>query len=228
MIITHKHTGTLGDFATQLPLISALKNKYGNIHLSLPNKYLGFSGLKKFLLYQQFIDSVDFDDLDGDLDIQAHNNHLDRPCRARYSADRLNVDIDENLILKYQDIEIPQYLLDKPIVIDKNTPHKNRPIMQRCGLFNENNYTYIMFNKIQDINFNINLCLKTKYPIYSCLTGFPVLLQYFQPIDLNIVWFSRDDQQKLSIPFFGEDKPFYETYFNKPYIKIHYWKNLLL
>lgn len=228
MIVTHKNTGTLGDFATQLPLLCAIKHKYGFLHLSLPKKYLHFNGLKEFLLYQDFVDIVDFDDITGDIDIQAHACDLPRPSRARYSLNKFNIEIQDDLKLKFKDIHIPSDLLNRPIVIDKNTPANNRPIMQKCGLFDTNYYQYLTFDNIQNINYNLNICLKTRYPIYSCLTGFPVLLQYFSSIDLNIIWFSREDQQLLSIPFFGEDKPFYETYFNRPNIKLHYWKDLVL
>lgn len=226
MIITHKNTGTLGDFATQLPLLSALKANKEYIHLSLPKKYRNFSGLKVFLETQDFIDEVDFDDRKGDLDIQAHLCNADRPCRARYTANQLNLQITPNINIKYKNIDIPKEFLNLPIVIDKNTPNNNRPIMAKSGSFPLDKYLYLKFDDKHDINFNINICAKTNCPIYACLTGFPVLLQYFQNIYVNIVWFSRQDQLDLSIPFYGESKPFYETYFALPNLSLIYWKDL--
>ena len=226
MIITHKNTGTLGDFAILLPLISSLKNKYGYIHISLPEKYSLFSGLKEFLCYQDFIDDVDFLDINGDLDIQSSRCNMDRPCRARCQARDLGIDIDENFTLNVKDIHIDKPLLSKPIVIDKNTPKNNRPIMLNSKKFPKDKYHYIQFDKKQNISYNINLCLKNNFPVYSCLTGFAVLLQFFFNMKLNIVWFSRQDQHDLSIPFYGESRPFYETYFNRPNVSLLYWKDV--
>lgn len=226
MIVTHKNTGTLGDFVALLPLISALKKQQEHIHLSLPKRYNLFSGLRDFLLYQNFIDEVDFLDLKGDLDIQAHRCDEPRPCRARCEALRLGISIDEDLILNYKDVDIPLRKLSMPIVIDKNTPQNNRPIMSMCGKFPENKYQYIKFDEAFDINYNVNLCVKNANPVYSCLTGFGVLLQFFKTVDLNIVWFNREDQKSLGIPFYEETKPFYDTYFDKPNVSLKYWKDI--
>tara|TARA_B100001778_G_scaffold334458_1_gene345891 strand:- start:1989 stop:2678 length:690 start_codon:yes stop_codon:yes gene_type:complete len=226
MIVTHKNTGTLGDFIALLPLVSSLKKREKYIHLSLPKRYSVFSGLKNFLLYQNFIDEVDFLDTKGDLDIQAHRCDEPRPCRARCEALRLGLSIDENLILNYKDVDIPFDKLSMPIVIDKNTPNNDRPIMRRCGKFPDDRYKYIKFDKNFDINYNVNLCVKNTNPIYSCLTGFGVLLQFFKSIDLNIVWFNREDQKSLGVPFYEETKPFYDTYFDKPNICLKYWKDI--
>lgn len=226
MIITHKNTGTLGDFIVLLPLLSSLKKQHKDIHLSLPEKYKLFSGLDRFLLYQDFIDRVDFLDLNGDIDIQASRCDEPRPCRARCEALRLGIDIDENVQLKIKDVNIPQKILDRPIVVDKNTPNNNRPIMQRCGKFPEENFYYIKFDESFDINFNINLCIKNPHPVYTCLTGFGVLLQFFKDVYLNVVWFEREDQQKLGIPYYESTKPFYDTYFDRSNVNLKYWKDI--
>jgi len=226
MIITHKKTGTLGDFIVLLPLLSSLKKRYGDIHLSLPDRYKLFSGLRPFLMHQDFIDDVDFLDLDGDMDIQSHRCDEPRPCRARCEALRLGIDIDENVKLNVKEVDIPKAMLDKPIVVDKNTPNNDRPIMEKCGNFPKDKCTYLKFDKEFDINFNINVCLKSPHPVYSCLTGFGVLLQFFKNIDLNIVWFNRQDQESLGIRFYEEQKPFHDTYFDNPHVSLLYWKDI--
>ena len=225
MIITHKNTGTLGDFSTQLPLLSSLKDKGEYIHLSLPKEYEKFNGLKDLLLYQEFIDEVDFLDLVGDTDIQAHACEEARPCRARYMCKKLGLDINTNLLLQCPDQNVSDEYLQKPIIIDKNTPGRDRPIMKRSNLFPEDKYIYLNFDN-HDIIYNINICRKTKQKIFCCLTGFPVLLQFFNDIEFTIVWFSREDQENLSIPFYGENSPYYETYFENKNVKLEYWKDI--
>ena len=165
MIITHKDTGTHGDFSTQLPLLSSLKQRGEYIHLSLPKAYEKFNGLKNFLLYQEFIDEIDFLDLIGDIDIQAHICNEPRPCRARYMSKKLGFDINTKLSLFCPDTSVSDEYLQKPLIIDKNTPDRNRPIMKRSGLFPENEYTYLNFDN-HDIIYNINICRKTKQKIF--------------------------------------------------------------
>lgn len=65
MLITHKNTATIGDFANTWPLLSEISKRYGPVDISLPNIYQKFLGLKEFLEYQDFINTVDLNNKMG-------------------------------------------------------------------------------------------------------------------------------------------------------------------
>lgn len=184
MLITHKHTATIGDFANTWPLLSEISKKYGALDISLPHIYEKFIGLKEFLEFQDFINHVDFEDKDGgDLDVQAHAmEHLPCPKRSYYTAAHINWQIDRDLILKVSDIDIPDEELQKPIVIDRTLNNT----MKNHGIFNDTDYNWLDFTK--SISYNINICIKTQQKIYSTFTGLPIILDLFN-VDQTLIWF---------------------------------------
>ena len=56
--------------------------------------------------------------------------------------------------------------------------------------------------------------------------GPKILLQFFKDVYLNVVWFEREDQQKLGIPYYESTKPFYDTYFDRSNVNLKYWKDI--
>ena len=183
MLITHKNTATIGDFANTWPLLSEISKRYGPVDISLPNIYQKFLGFKEFLEYQDFVNTVDFDNRDGDIDVQAHaDESLPIPKRCYYSASKMQWPIDRELVLKVADIEIPKELLQKPIVIDRTLNNTIR----KHNLFNSDEYYWLDFSN--SLSYNINICIKTNQPIYSTFTGLPIILDLFN-IEQTLIWF---------------------------------------
>ena len=183
MLITHKNTATIGDFANTWPFLSELSKSKGPLDISLPSIYQKFIGFKEFLEYQDFVNEVDFDDRIGDLDVQAHaNESLPAPKRSYYTASQFNYNIDRNLTLKVADIFIPEELLCRPVVIERTFNNT----MRNHGLFDNNNFYWLDFSNT--ISYNINICLKTKQPIYSTFTGLPIILDLFN-VKQTLIWF---------------------------------------
>lgn len=183
MIITHKNTATLGDFMNIIPRISRLHDMGEYIHLSLPHVYNKFNGLMELLIYQDFIDEVDFLDQPGDLDIQAHNIFgRPIPTRCNYSS----CDINNDVIINIPYMEVPNDILSKDIVIDRSVNN----IMFRNNLFSGSNYYWLDYS--ETIIHNLNICRQTNGTIYSTFTGLPIILNlanipqvliYFNDID---------------------------------------------
>lgn len=183
MTITHKNTATIGDFANTWPLLSELSRRHGPLDITLPSIYEKFVGFKEFLEYQEFVNNVDFDDSDGDIDVQAHaDESLKIPKRCYYTASKILSSIDRELILKVPDIHIPSKLLEKPVVIDRTLNNTIR----NHNLFNHDDYHWLDYTL--PISYNINICLKTKKTIYSTFTGLPIILDLFN-IEQTLIWF---------------------------------------
>ena len=201
MLITHKNTGTIGDFANTWPLLSEISKRYGPVDISLPNIYQKFLGFKEFLEYQDFVNNVDFDNRDGDIDVQAYaDESLPIPKRCYYSASKMQWPINRELVLKVADIEIPKELLQKPIVIDRTLNNT----MRTHNLFNSDEYYWLDFSN--SLSYNINICIKTNQPIYSTFTGLPIILDLFN-IEQTLIWF--DDvpgKQAFDWHYFPERK----------------------
>jgi hypothetical protein len=201
MLITHKDTATIGDFANTWPYLSEIAKRYGPVDISLPGIYQKFLGLKEFLEYQDFVNTVDFEDSEGDLDVQAHaNESLPIPKRSYYTAVQHQWPIDRNLILKVPDISIPEKLLQKPIVIDRTFNNT----IKTHGMFLSDEYQWLDYT--MPISYNINICLKTKQPIYATFTGLPIILDLFN-VEQTLIWF--DDvpgQQAFEWHYFPERK----------------------
>ena len=201
MLITHKNTATIGDFANTWPLLSETSKRYGPVDISLPSIYQKFLGFKEFLEYQDFVNTVDFDNRDGDIDVQAHaDESLPIPKRCYYSASKMQWPINRELVLKVADIEIPKELLQKPIVIDRTLNNTIR----KHNLFNSDEYYWLDFSN--SLSYNINICIKTNQPIYSTFTGLPIILDLFN-IEQTLIWF--DDvpgEQAFDWHYFPERK----------------------
>ena len=201
MLITHKNTATIGDFANTWPLLSEISKRYGPVDISLPNIYQKFLGFKEFLEYQDFVNNVDFDNRDGDIDVQAYaDESLPIPKRCYYSASKMQWPINRELVLKVADIEIPKELLQKPIVIDRTLNNTIR----KHNLFNSDEYYWLDFSN--SLSYNINICIKTNQPIYSTFTGLPIILDLFN-IEQTLIWF--DDvpgEQAFDWHYFPERK----------------------
>lgn len=199
MLVSHKNTATLGDFANTWPLISEISKQYGPVDISLPKIYEKFLGLKEFLEYQNFINIVDFDDREGDIDVQAHaDESLPIPKRCHYSAAMMQWTIDRELVLKVPDMDIPEEYLVKPVVIDRTF----NSILKTNGLFISDDYYWLDYSN--SIPFNINICFKTTQPIYSTFTGLPIILDLLN-IKQTLIWF--DDvpgQQAFDWHYFPE------------------------
>jgi hypothetical protein len=209
MLISHKNTGTIGDFASIWPTLSGLSKIYGPLDLTLPNCYLKqFNGIKEFLEYQDFFNNVDFDDRDADLDVQAYQQPIHggplptQPHRCHYEIEKkLNIifDIDFDLKLKVPHIEIPEEIKNKYIVIDRV---KTR-LIEKYGLFqNKNEYYWInptVFNHGPDRDsngdsmfYNINICLQTNKGVKAMPTGLPIVLHLFNNIKMDIIGLCYD------------------------------------
>jgi len=201
MLITHKDTATIGDFANTWPYLSEIAKRYGPVDISLPGIYQKFLGFKEFLEYQDFVNTVDFDNREGDLDVQAHANEaLPIPRRSYYTAAQNQWPIDRDLILRVADIEIPDEFLQKPIVIDRTFNNT----MKKHEMFMSDEYHWLDYSK--PLSYNINICLKTNQPIYATFTGLPIILDLFN-IEQTLIWF--DDvpgQQAFDWHYFPERK----------------------
>jgi hypothetical protein len=208
MLISHKNTGTIGDFAAIWPTLSGLSKIYGPLDLTLPNCYAKqFNGIKEFLEYQDLFNNVDFDDREADLDVQAHQQPIDgNPLptqlhRCHYLIEKeLNIkfDIDFNLKLKVPYMEIPEEIKNKYIVIDR----VKTQLIKKYGLFqNEDEYYWIrptVFNHGLDkdtngdsLFYNINFCLQTNKGIKAMPTGLPIVLQFFD-VKMDIIGLCYD------------------------------------
>lgn len=209
MLITHKNTATIGDFANTWPLLSQLSKQYGPLDLSLPEIYRKFVGLKEFLEYQQFINSVDFDDTDGDLDVQAHADWSilnSEPRRSYYTADQLKISIDRDLILKVQPEQISDNVINKTIIIDRTVNN----ILYNTGWFRSDDYYWLDFS--QPISHNINICLQAK-KVIATFTGLPIILDLFNK-EFDLIWFDDIDGQRA----------YKEHYFSERNSKLYHYK----
>lgn len=170
MLITHKNTATLGDFSFTWPLLSSLSQKYGPLDISLPDNYRRYKGLKELLEYQDFCKSVDFLDREGDIDVQARGSNINKyPILYYYSANLLNENIDENLIIKIPELETDDSINNKVIIFDR---------MRNYCIKNHNIKIYNSYysNYDKSIIYDLNLAKKNKNKIISTTTGISALL----------------------------------------------------
>lgn len=183
MIVSHKNTNTIGDFANTWPFISQLAKAAGPIEITLPPVYTKFVGLREFLEYQVFVKSVDFDDRDSHVDVQAHANWSSstEPRRCYYTADQFQIPIDRALTLRVEDIDIPDKVVNKTIVIDRTRNN----ILSHTNWFKSEDYYWLDFSK--PLSYNINVCLKASRVI-ATFTGLPVILDLFHK-EFDLIWF---------------------------------------
>ena len=208
LIVSHKNTATIGDFANTWPLLSQLSKEHGPIEVTLPNVYQKFNGLKEFLEYQQFIKSVDFEDRDSDIDVQAHANYsTNQPYRCYFTADQLNQSIDTDLNLQVEPVQIPDNIKDKIVIIDRTVNN----ILYNTGWFKTDEYHWLDFSK--PLSYNINICLNAK-KIISTFTGLPIILDLFNA-KFDLIWF--DD--------INGPQAYKEHYFSDRNSKLFYYKD---
>ena len=211
MLITHKDTATIGDFANTWPFLSQLAKQHGPLEITLPKTYEKFLGLKDFLEFQDFVKQIDFNDGEGDLDVQSHANwHIKNtplPRRCYYTAEQLNISIDRDLILKVSNIEISDFLLNKTIVVDRTETH----ILKSTGWFQTNDYYWLDYSK--PLPYNINICLKAK-KIIATFTGLPIILDLFNK-EFDLIWFDDIDGNTA----------YKDHYFQERNSKLFYYKN---
>lgn len=209
-----ERVNTLGDFTTSLPLISELSKKEGPISITLKESYKKFIGLKELLEYQDFIESVDFENKESDLDIKCCCDfNLPCPVRTYSAADILKYSVDRDLILKVPDIEIPEDILNKKIIIDRWSNN----ILRNMGCFKSEDYYWIDFSN--SLSYNINICLKAK-KVIATFTGLPVLLDLFNK-EFDLIWFDAN-YVDLFIDGIGAYKEFY---FPERNSKLFYYKD---
>jgi hypothetical protein len=192
MLISHKQTGTIGDLATSFPALSSLSKLVGPIDLTLSKLYdeRYFNGLKEFLEYQDFVGTVDFNDRDGDFDLQCHprpNPQGKLPLQQYFVKSqifeilKLDLEVDQNFKLKVPYIEVPEEIKNKNIIVDR----VKTGVLKKTGLFNDENENFwLKTNKPNEIIgdsiiYNINICLQTKKELITTPTGLPIILQYF-------------------------------------------------
>ena len=202
LTISHHDTETIGDFANTWPLISQISKQYGPVDISLPPVYKKFVGFKEFLEYQDFCRYVDFEDRPGDVDVQAHFDPATPiPNRCYYTAKQLGgVEIDRDLMLKVEDIDIPESILNKTILIDRTLNN----VMRKTGWFiDSDKYHWIDFTL--PMSYNINICLKAKNVI-ATFTGLPILLDLFCK-EQTLIWFDDiDGNEAFKWHYFPERK----------------------
>lgn len=214
MIISHKNTATIGDFANTWPLLSYISKIYGPVDLTLPVFYSNFIGFREFLEYQDFISSVDFLDRDADLDVQAHCDTMSSliPKRCYFSANKLGLPIDRDLVLKCPNIDVSNDILEKIIIIDRTKTN----VIKNTGLFTDSNKFYFLdFNidRSDLFSWNINICLKAK-KIIGTFTGLPIILDLFYK-KFDLLYF--DDIDGIMA--------YEEHYFSERNSQLFYYKN---
>jgi hypothetical protein len=218
MLISHKQTGTIGDLATSFPVLSSLSKLVGPINLTLPKLYdeRYFNGLKEFLEYQDFIGTVDFNDGDGDFDLQCHpipTHGHGSPIQTYFVKNKIfnelkiDVEIDFNLKLKVPFIEIPYEIKNKNIIVDR----VKTKVLERTGLFknNEENYwinpSIPFVEKGDSLSYNINVCLQTTKELITTPTGLPIILQHFDK-PMKVYQLDMDGELAKDFAYFTDKK----------------------
>ena len=222
MLISHKETGTIGDFGTSIPLLNALSKECGPLDLTFPRFYDGYiAGLKEFLEYQDFINSVDFLDRDGDFDLQCHPAHHSIPNQTYFVYEKikecLNLDLtfDFSPQLKCPYIEIEKSIKDKNIVIDRT----KFPFMKGCEIFSdESKFHFIDITKT--FTYNINVCLQTNKKIYSIPTGLPIFLQYLNSPEMYMIYFENSGELAEKHAYFKPNPSLHYMSFDKFKLKL--------
>ena len=210
-------SNTLGDFAVLWPLISELSKKEGPVSITLRQEFKKFIGLKEFLEYQDFVKSVDFDNRKSDINLECCSDFsLDCPVRAYSAADKIKSSVDRNLILKVPEIEIPEDIINKKIIIDRWGSN----ILDDMGWFKSEEYYWIDYSN--SISYNINICLKAK-KVIATFTGLPILLDLFNK-EFDLIWFDAN-YVDLYIDGIGAHKEFY---FPERNSKLFYYKDYII
>lgn len=209
MVISHKNTNTIGDFANTWPLLSHLSKTAGPLEITLPGFYSSFNGLKEFLEYQDFCRAVDFNDRPSDLDVQAYTNYDNPviPTRCYYTAQKLNKTIDRELILNIENQIISPSIYEKIIIIDRAKTN----VLKNTNWFNSDKYHWLDFSK--PLTYNINICLKAK-KIIATFTGLPIILDLFNK-QFDLIWF--DD--------INGNIAYKDHYFPERNSKLYYYKD---
>lgn len=203
MLISHKNTGTIGDFATSFPVLSSLSKIYGPLNFTLPYYYYThYNGFKEFMEYQDFVNVVDFEDGVGDFDLQCHpipTHNGGIPIQTYYVKNLIEtklgviVDIDTNFKLRVPYIEIDESIKNKNIVVDR----VKTSVIKNSGLFGDESEFYWINPTIfggdggDSLTYNINICLQTKKKLYVTPTGLPIILQHFDK-EMEIISFDSD------------------------------------
>jgi hypothetical protein len=188
LVLSHRNTETLGDFATSFPILSTISKIHGPIDITLPPIYKEkYNGLKEFLEFQDFIGNIDYEDNESDVDIQCHP-HKDgyKPNQTWYTKEmlekqlRTKLEIDTTLQLKVPFLEIDKSTINKNIIIDRDKTQ----VLKRTNLFqNQEKNHWLSTTKENEegetLIYNINVCLQNQKNIISTPTGLPILLQHF-------------------------------------------------
>jgi hypothetical protein len=176
-----------------LPALSGFYNNYGvKISLSICDRLQRFRGIKELLMHQEMFHDVKF--LCEESNIPEKYIILDdtgpiidtsdvNPYVTQKYASFINIQPDSNFELKIKDIEVED-------VGPKENAH------------------YLDYNK--DLNYNLNLIKKNKYPLITTFTGIGILADLMKK-DLFVLW--GDDVRNWN------GKPVQHSFDN------HYYKN---
>jgi hypothetical protein len=198
-------TSNLGDFLNSLPVLSGMSKTFNHkIQLILQSDMIKFNGIRELIEYQDFIDWVKFDHevpIEEKRDFIPFNSWVDpiydgiapmetTRYQKKFGLYGINFDIDNDYILKIQDIDIDCsglfYVGDRCLL---STNDKSRPsgILYDSGKFND--CYFIDYSKSCMHNANI---IKKCGKFISTFTGIAVMADLLN-VDFDLYYDSDFD-----------------------------------
>ena len=176
-------TANLGDFLNGLPVLSGISKLYGKFDLIIKHEMRKFSGIKEFLMYQDLFTSVEFDDdifMYGDIiqlsswpsreDKEDENRPIESCRYENWLKDhyKLNFEVDDNFILKVEELNLPVDQT-KPYCGDRwNGPNIDGR-RSSWTLTHLDNVNFLDYNN--DLMTNAYYIKNSKLPFVSTFTG---------------------------------------------------------
>ena len=174
-------TANLGDFVNSLPVLSGLKQQYGNLHFVIRHEMRKFCGIQEFLMYQNLFSAVEFDDESDTSEkpvilsswTREDQNNPVRPietCRyENWLLDnyKIQVDVDDEFYFQVADCDVE--ILDTIYGGDRWSGPGIDARRQSWTLQHLNNIKFLDYT--QDLMTNAYIIKHSRDPFVSTFTG---------------------------------------------------------